>query len=334
MGRDSAPVSGTGRPPFVPVGTPARGFGHLPHRILLPLLLRGVGVGVCGGCGGVRATGDPGNTLTRLPVVEAYDRRPSRVTAMPGPIAPVDDDARHLLPCAPEHGTPNGTPSGQRDERGALVVHCCLTVQKNDDQGNRWLHSSHRHYGNLFAVTSALRLRSTATAGHRRGADGRLGNCVALAVDQPRRRCAVRTECAPMLSAYPVPLVDRHVSNSPRPKERLASEAMVADRRQGRRNAGEPASADPRQLTGFVSAAQGEGVAAKSDDGVKDHRPRGTVSRGAPTPAPSGPSRWTDSCARLSCPVCPDNLPLRAPGRNRHGARSSPGQSTSGLSLR
>ena len=212
MGRDSAPISRTGKPPFVPVGTPARGFGHLPHRTLLPLLLRGAGVDVCGGCGGVRATGDPGNTLTRLPVVEAYDRRPSHAMAMPGPIAPVDDDARHLLPCAPEHGTPNGTPNGtpseQRDERGALVVHCCLTTQKDDDQGNYRLHSSHRHYGNLLPVTSALRSRSTAPAGHRqhrRGADGRLGSCVALAVDQPRRWCAVRTECAPMLSAYPVP---------------------------------------------------------------------------------------------------------------------------------
>jgi hypothetical protein len=155
MGRDSAPVSGTGGPPFVPVGTPARGFGHLPHRTLLPLLLRGAGVDVCGGCGGVRATGDPGNTLTRLPVVGAYDRRSSRVMAMPGPIAPVDDDARHLLPCAPEHGTP----SEQCDERGPLVVHCCLTAQEDDDQGNYWLHSSHRHYGNLLPVTSALRPR-------------------------------------------------------------------------------------------------------------------------------------------------------------------------------
>ena len=87
------------------------------------------------------------------------------------------------------------------------------------------------------------------------------------------------------------PLVDRLVSNSPRLKERLASETMVAVQRQGRRNAGEPASADLRQLTGFVSVAQGEGVAAKSDDGVKDHRPCGTVYRGAPTLASSGPSR-------------------------------------------
>jgi hypothetical protein len=136
-----------------------------------------------------------------------------------------------------------------------------------------------------------------------------------------------------MLSAYPVPLVGRLVSNSPRLKERLASETMVADQRQGRRNAGEPASADLRQLTGGVSVAQGEGVAAKIDDGVKDHRPRGTVSRGAPTLASSGPFRQTDSCARRSCPGCPDNLPLRAPWPKPSRRAQQPGPEYVGVVL-
>jgi hypothetical protein len=144
----------------------------------------------------------------------------------------------------------------------------------------------------------------------------------------------VRTECAPMLSAYPVPLVDRLVSNSPRLKERLASEAMVADRRQGRRHAGEPAPADIRQLPGFVSVARGEGLRRKVTTASKiiDRAGRFIVAR-----------RLLPRLGHFDRPIlvradpaprAQTTRPCAPPGRNRRGARSSPGQSTSGLSLR